>query len=123
MTNKKNDHYKGIFRKNGSMVYISHLDLMTLFRRAMRRARVPFVITEGFTPRVKISMPKALKVGRESDSEEITFWLTEEVDPEELAGSMNKELPEGIRILKLERTGTTCGEKDAKNRRERAKRY
>ena len=107
MTSKINIRYKATFQKKGSMVYISHLNLMTLFRRAMRRADLPFVLTEGFTPRVKISMPKALKVGQESDSEEVTFWLTEEVGPEGLSGRFNEKLPEGVRVLEVERIGKT----------------
>ena len=83
------------------MVYISHLDLMTLFRRAIRRANLPFVLTKGFTPRVKISMPKALKVGKRSASEEMSFWLAEDKGPEELAEGINEQLPEGIRILEI----------------------
>jgi radical SAM-linked protein len=99
---KTNVRYDAIFCKKGSMVYISHLDLMALFRRAMRRADLPFVLTEGFTPRVKISMPKALKVGKESDREEMSFWLSEEREPGELLEKLNKELPEGVKVLEIE---------------------
>lgn len=80
------------------MVYISHLDLMTLFRRAVRRADLPFVLSEGFTPRVRISMPMALKLGRESEAEEMALWLSGEMPPEEIQNAINRELPEGIRI-------------------------
>ena len=103
MIKRANVRYDATFRKKGSMIYISHLNLMTLFRRAMRRADLPFVLTEGFTPRVKISMPKALKVGLESDSEEMSFWLDEEREPEEILGTLNGEMPEGVEILKIAR--------------------
>jgi len=85
------------------MVYISHLDLMMLFRRAIRRAELPFVLTRGFTSRVKISMPRALKLGSQSDREEMSFWLTEEMDGEALVEAINRELPEGVRILEVHR--------------------
>jgi radical SAM-linked protein len=101
MIDKESIKYNATFEKKGSMVYISHLDLMTLFRRAIRRAGLEFVLTRGFTPRVKISMPKALKVGKESNSEEMSFWLTEDKDPEELAEAINEQLPEGVRILEV----------------------
>ncbi len=93
--------YSAIFYKKGNMVYISHLDLMKLFRRAMRRADLPFVLTRGFTPRVRISMPKALKLGKESEREKMEFWLTEERDPSGLIEMINRELPEGIRVLEV----------------------
>ena len=94
-----NIKYTAIFEKKGDMVYISHLDLMMLFRRAMRRTDFPFFITEGFTPRVKISMPKALKLGIESENEEMFIWLTENVDTEEVKKKLNEQLPDGVRIL------------------------
>ena len=103
MTDKPVIRYNAIFQKNGDMVYISHLDLMTLFRRAIRRADLPFVLTGGFTSRVKISMPQALKLGKESDREEMSFWLTEEMDGEKLVDAINRELPDGVRVLEIRR--------------------
>lgn len=93
--------YKVKFYKKGYMVYISHLDLMKLFRRALRRSGLPYVLTGGFNPRVKISMPKALKVGTESDSEEMELWLKERRTPEEIREALNKEMPEGIGVLEI----------------------
>ncbi|MFH1552717.1 MAG: TIGR03936 family radical SAM-associated protein [Candidatus Omnitrophota bacterium] len=93
--------YDAIFEKKGAMVYISHLDLMTLFRRAMRRADLPYVLTRGFTPRVKISIPRALKLGRASDKEEMSLWLSGDRDEKEIAEAINRQLPEGIRILEI----------------------
>lgn len=91
--------YKAFFCKKGDMVYISHLDLMALFRRAIRRAELPFFLTGGFSPRVKISMPGALKLGIESEKEELTIVLTEPVPPATIAEKLNKCLPEGIHVL------------------------
>ena len=83
------------------MVYISHLDLMTLFRRAIRRAELPFVLTKGFTPRVKISMPMALKLGKASDNEEMALWLQEERSPQTILSAVNNELPEDVKLLNI----------------------
>lgn len=101
MNNLAKFRYDAIFSKKGDMVFISHLDLMTLFKRAMRRAGLPFVLTEGFTQRVKISFPKALKLGVESEREEMSLFLTEEKTPASVMEAMNKELPEGVRILEI----------------------
>ena len=83
------------------MVFISHLDLMNLFRRSIRRSGLPFVLTSGFSPRVRISMPKALKLGAESKKEEMTIWLAEEERPENIKEVLNRELPEGIAIREV----------------------
>jgi radical SAM-linked protein len=91
--------YGAVFTKNGLMAYISHLDLMTLFRRAIRRADLPFTLTKGFSLRIKISMERALKLGLESDSEKMGFYLEKDMDPGSIKEIFNRELPEGIRIV------------------------
>ena len=103
MTEKAGIKYSAKFYKKGDLVYVSHLDLMRLFRRAIRRADFPFFLTGGFTPRVKISMPRALKLGKESDSEEFEFWLVEERDPAALIEALNSELPEGVKVTEINR--------------------
>jgi len=90
--------YDVVFKKNEDMVYISHLDLMLMFRRAIRRSGVPFVLTKGFSPRVKISIPKALKLGRASENEEMSLWLTREVAKDAVIKAVNSELPEGVQL-------------------------
>jgi len=80
------------------MRYISHLDLMRLFTRAMRRAELPFKISEGFSPHPKFSIKRALKLGLESDNEEATLALKEPITAEEFKHKLQKQLPEGISI-------------------------
>ena len=96
---------KTVFSKTGNMRFVSHLDLVRLFQRASRRASVPVAITEGFSPRLKISILKALKLGMESVAEEAVFFMTRSVGPEDFVNSMNGKLPEGVRIIKAEKTG------------------
>jgi len=102
MGNKIRIKYDAVFCKKGDMAYISHLDLMMLLRRAIRRAELPFVLTEGFTPRVKISIPMALKLGLESGRELMAFWLTRKMPEEKIKEAINKELPEGIGIVDIQ---------------------
>jgi radical SAM-linked protein len=101
MNNEKVVKYHTVFSKTGAMVYISHLDLMTLFRRSMRRADLPYVLTKGFTPRVRISMPKALKLGISGESEEMTLWLREDLPGDTIKDAINSELPEGVRLSEV----------------------
>jgi len=86
------------FSKKGMMIYISHLDLMRLFMRALRRAGLPVKISEGFSPHLKISIKRALKLGVESDNEELTLVLKEPLSLQELRGRFQEQLPEGIKI-------------------------
>jgi radical SAM-linked protein len=87
-----------VFSKKGQMKYISHLDLMRLFMRALRRADLPIKITEGFSPHPKLSIKRALKLGLESDNEEATIILKEIIGPEEFKERLQRQLPEGIFI-------------------------
>lgn len=80
------------------MKYISHLDLMRLFMRAMRRAELPLKLSEGFSPHPKLSLKRALKLGLESENEEASVLLTLPVLPEEFKNRLQQKLPEGIRI-------------------------
>jgi len=80
------------------MRYISHLDLMRLFMRAMRRAELPLKMTEGFSPHPKLSFKRALKLGVESQREEASILLKFPVAPEDFKSRLQKQLPEGIEI-------------------------
>jgi radical SAM-linked protein len=80
------------------MRFISHLDLMRLLQRALRRAGLAVAMTKGFNPHPKISMPRALKLGLESENEEALFYLDAAVTAGEFKEKLNQQLPEGIKI-------------------------
>ena len=86
------------FSKTGDMRFISHLDLMRLFQRALRRAGMPVTITKGFSPHLKISIKRALKLGAESDSEELNVRMDKKMEPAVFMDSLNMSLPSGVRI-------------------------
>ena len=92
-----------VFAKRGAMKYISHLDLMRLLTRAMRRADLPMKITEGFNPHPKLSIKRALKLGVESENEEGGIALKERISPQEFMDRLSKQLPEGIEIKDAKR--------------------
>jgi len=92
---------KAIFSKTGEMRFISHLDLMRLFQRALRRAGLPVNITKGFSPHLKIGIARALKLGAESDSEELTVNMSSVTAPDIIRHSLNNNLPNGVRIKEI----------------------
>lgn len=91
-----------VFTKIGMMRYISHLDLMRLFMRAMRRADLPLKLSEGFSPHPKLSLKRALKLGLESEHEEAAILLRLPVAPEEFKDKLQLQLPEGIKIKNVQ---------------------
>ncbi|MGD0335640.1 MAG: TIGR03936 family radical SAM-associated protein [Candidatus Omnitrophota bacterium] len=93
---------KFIFSKKDAMRYISHLDLMRLLIRAMRRSALPLKLTEGFSPHPKLSLKRALKLGLESQDEEGIIVLKDTVDNQEFKEKLQRQLPEGIEIKDVE---------------------
>lgn len=98
-----NIFFKYIFRfsKKDDMIYISHLDLMRLLTRALRRAELPVCLTQGFNPRLKISLKRALKLGVASDSEEGEIALREKLEDSELLARLSAVMPKGIEIQRI----------------------
>jgi radical SAM-linked protein len=86
------------FSKKGTMRFISHLDLMRLFTRAFRRADFPLKLSQGFSPHPKFSIKRALKLGLESEREEASIILQEEISPADFKNRLQAQLPEGIEI-------------------------
>ncbi|MFA5177151.1 MAG: TIGR03936 family radical SAM-associated protein [Candidatus Omnitrophota bacterium] len=92
-----------VFSKKGAMKYIGHLDLMRLLMRAMRRAGLPLKMSEGFSPRPKLSFKRALKLGLESEQEEASIVLRLPVKEDEFKDKLQGQLPSGIEIKYVER--------------------
>ncbi len=84
------------------MAFISHLDLMRLFQRAARRAGLAVTVTKGFSPHLKISITRALKLGIESQAEEAIFYMDKEMPGDEFMKSINAKLPDGVKVIKAE---------------------
>ena len=89
------------FAKFGPMRFYSHLDLLRLFGRAARRADISVSLTQGFNPRPRIKIHRALKLGKESFSETAEFVLKEAMDCSEFQRRLQHQLPEGIEIRKV----------------------
>ncbi len=88
------------FYKKGDMVFISHLDLIRVFERAVRRANIPVAYTQGFNPRPIIAFATALSVGVSSEGEYIDIQLSEKMDADLFKENLNNVLPEGLQIIK-----------------------
>ena len=87
------------FCKKGPLKYISHLDIVRLLQRAVRRAELKVSISQGFTPHYRIGFSNALKLGVESEGESAVFTMDGWADPEEFKKRINEKLPEGVKII------------------------
>lgn len=89
------------FAKQNQMRFISHLDLMRLFYRALSRAELPIAISKGFNPRPRISVEPALKLGKVSESLELNVRLDAWIKPSLFKEKLQAELPEGIELIDI----------------------
>lgn len=90
---------EAVFCKKGALRYISHLDIVRLFQRAIRRANLPVRLSQGFTPHYKIGFSNALKLGVESEGENAVFTMDNWIGPEEFKNRINEKLPEGVKTI------------------------
>ena len=51
------------FAKQGRLALLSHLEIARALERAVRRAQLPFAVSQGFSPHMKIAFGAALPVG------------------------------------------------------------
>ncbi len=72
------------FNKYDAMKYISHLDLLRVMDRLLRRNDVPMKFSQGFHPRPKISLGNPISLGTEAFNEPMDIELREEMTNEEL---------------------------------------
>ncbi|PMB52995.1 B12-binding domain-containing radical SAM protein [Fischerella thermalis CCMEE 5201] len=86
------------FGKQGDMALVSHLDIMRLFDRAMRRAGLPIAFTGGYHPSPRISVASALPLGATSSGEIVDFELTQRLDVATFRQRLVEVLPSDIPI-------------------------
>ncbi|MCL2760700.1 MAG: TIGR03960 family B12-binding radical SAM protein [Desulfuromonadales bacterium] len=87
------------FTKTESMRYLSHLELLTLFTRAINRAEVPIRFSQGFHPHPKFSFATALSVGIESWAEYLDMEIATDFGADKTKAQLNHILPTGITII------------------------
>ena len=90
------------FTKSGLLIYISHLDLIRLFHRTVRRLDLPVVFSKGFHPLPEFKIKKALKLGIPGEDQKAELILNRQIKPFSIKQQFNFELPEEIRIVNVE---------------------
>lgn len=88
--------------KQGDMALVSHLDLLRLFDRAVRRAAIPISFTGGYHPSPRIMPANALSLGYISSGEIVEFELTRPMEPEAFRQALAAQLPPEMPIVRVE---------------------
>jgi len=87
------------FRRGQEIKFISHLDIMRLWQRALNQAGIPLAYSQGFNPHPRISLAVPLAVGVTSEAELMDVILTKPASPHFFTAAVNQKLPAGIEIL------------------------
>ncbi len=86
------------FKKQGSLQYISHLDLVRTMHKIIVRADLPLWYTEGFNPKPKLIFAAPLSIGTESECEFMDIRMREYIDPAEAMARINANMTSEMQI-------------------------
>lgn len=89
------------FRKLGDLRFFSHHDLARMFERMLRRAGLPFRLSEGFHPMPRMAFASALGLGIASWDEVVEIEFTEPIAPEEIHRRLAEQCRPGLEIVSV----------------------
>ena len=84
------------YRKAGRLRHLSHLEVVHALERSVRRASLPFAVTQGFSPHLKAAFGPALPVGTAGEREYLDVWLTRYTEAEEALSALARVSPEDL---------------------------
>jgi len=86
------------FSRGEELKYISHLDIMRLWQRALNRAGIALAYSEGFSPHPRMSLAAPLALGVTSGAELMDIVLAAFISPHVFTDTVGRQLPPGIAI-------------------------
>ena len=93
------------FARGEEVKYITHLDLMRFWERALRRAGIPLAYSEGFSPSPRLALAAPLPVGVTSSGELMDVYLTRRVTPQHFIKAVSEQVPPGVALLEVREVG------------------
>jgi len=90
------------FTKSSRLKYISHLDLVLAWERALRRAGVPLAYSQGFHPQARLQLASGLPLGYTGVAELMDVILSEPMPSEDFIARVRPALPGGLTVEAVE---------------------
>ena len=94
------------FNRSEQLKFLSHLDLMRLWERALHRAGISPAYSEGFSPHPHISLAAPLSVGVTSRAEIMDIFFDQRLSPEAFREKIAAQLPAGIEVTEAATVNT-----------------
>jgi len=88
------------YAKKNESRFISHLDLVRIFDRTLRRAGIPVAYSQGFHPHPKISFGHPLPLGLKSVAEYADVTLSQPFP--EIENTLRKGFPKGFELIGIQ---------------------
>ena len=106
VNNIRVQRFRIYFGKINEISLLSHLDLIRLLDRVLRRASLPISFTGGYHPGPRFSIANALTLGVTSNGEIIDFELTETLDITDFYSVLQNSLPKNLPLYDIEEIKT-----------------
>ncbi len=84
------------YAKDGRLAHLGHLEVMGTIMRSVRRAGLPFEVSEGFARRMRIQFSQALPVGASSVAEYYDLLLPEPIDAAQALEELRASTPSAL---------------------------
>lgn len=91
------------FSKEGSICYTSHLDMLRLFKRALKKAGIKLSYSQGFNPHPKMGFAQPLSLGYSSIAEYLELETDEDYEENHLKQALHGQMPEGVTLFSCEK--------------------
>ncbi len=89
------------YTKTGVLRFIGHLDIMRLFQKAIRRAKLDVAYSKGFSPHQIISFAAPMPLGMTSEGEYFDGDFVSVTTTEDMMNRLNSTMPDGVKVLDI----------------------
>ncbi len=89
------------YSKTGDARFFGHLEMVSLFSRALRRAEVPVAFSSGFHPKPRMVFSEPLPLGMESEKEAFDVLLEAPADLALVLERINSATPAGLCVTDI----------------------
>lgn len=99
MTGDRRFRLRVTYAVDAKLAMLSHLEIARTLERIIRRAKLPFAVSNGFSPHMRIAFGSALPVGVGGDAEVFDIQLADYVAPQRALEALEAASAPGITII------------------------